>query len=848
MKRLLSLLLIALVGVRYAYGQITGQVLDKDSLPVSMATLSYKGHHITVISDAQGKFSIARHEGWSITISAVGMRTKVIKITAETPARMTITMRDDPKNLSEVVIKKKRKRVRYSRKDNPAVELMRRVIAAKKRTDLENHDFYQYDKYQKMTLALDDIKPEDLESEKMKKKPWLLDQIEISNYNQKLVLPISVDETVTQYVYRKNPKDEKSIITGQQTSGVNQILQTGDILNTTLKEVFQDINIYDDHVRLLQYPFPSPIGNTAISFYRFYIDDTLYVDKDKCYHLEFIPNNQQDFGFRGELYVLADSSLHVKRCVMTMPHKSDVNYVDEIHIDQEYTQLDNGEWVLSKDDMWAEIKLANFFKKLLVVRNTRLTDYAFDPLPKRLFRGKAKITHEADARMRDKDFWNKYRSVEMTKSESSMNTFVNRMKESKNFKWVLVGYQAILENYIETGDEKHPSKWDWGPLNASISHNYVDGTRLRLSGRTTGALSKHLFFSGFGAYGTSSKKPYYRTEFTYAFNKKENSSFEFPQRNISFESTYDVMSMADRYLLHDKDNVFANIKSQSVKDLYFYNRQKLSYIYETEWGLSFNTSLKWESNQQAGQLRFIQLADSTGRPKFRTTQWQVGFRICPGQTFINTKQRRWPINLDSPEFTIDHIMGLKHFMGGQYTSNQTNLGLYKRQWLGSWGYIDAHINLSAQWNQVPYPLLMMPPTNISYISDEETFSMLRNQEFLIDRMAFWSVAWDLNGKLLNRIPLIHKLKWREIITFKGFFGKLTDHNNPFLEQNKDSKVLFAFPSDTYIIDSSRPYMELSAGVHNILKLFGVEWVHRMNYNDHAHTRKNGVRFGIWLSF
>ena len=411
MKRLLSLLLIALVGVCYAYGQITGQVLDKDSLPVSMATLSYKGHHITVISDAQGKFSIARHEGWSITISAVGMRTKVIKITAETPARMTITMRDDPKNLSEVVIKKKRKRVRYSRKDNPAVELMRRVIAAKKRTDLENHDFYQYDKYQKMTLALDDIKPEDLESEKMKKKPWLLDQIEISNYNQKLVLPISVDETVTQYVYRKNPKDEKSIITGQQTSGVNQILQTGDILNTTLKEVFQDINIYDDHVRLLQYPFPSPIGNTAISFYRFYIDDTLYVDKDKCYHLEFIPNNQQDFGFRGELYVLADSSLHVKRCVMTMPHKSDVNYVDEIHIDQEYTQLDNGEWVLSKDDMWAEIKLANFFKKLLVVRNTRLTDYAFDPLPKRLFRGKAKITHEADARMRDKDFWNKYRSV-----------------------------------------------------------------------------------------------------------------------------------------------------------------------------------------------------------------------------------------------------------------------------------------------------------------------------------------------------------------------------------------------------------------------------------------------------
>ena len=124
--------------------------------------------------------------------------------------------------------------------------------------------------------------------------------------------------------YRKNPKTEREIVMGQKTEGINKVIQTGEILNTLLKDIFTDVDIYDDYVRLLQYPFTSPIGKTAISFYRYYIQDTVYVDRDLCYHINFIPNNQQDFGFRGDLYVLADSTLHVKKCTMTIPARSDV--------------------------------------------------------------------------------------------------------------------------------------------------------------------------------------------------------------------------------------------------------------------------------------------------------------------------------------------------------------------------------------------------------------------------------------------------------------------------------------------------------------------------------------------
>ena len=235
---------------------------------------------------------------------------------------------------------------------------------------------------------MNDLQPKDLETGMFKKSSWLLDQIETSPYNNKLILPLSVDETVTQHVYRKNPKTEREIVMGQKTEGINKVIQTGEIINTLLKDIFTDVDIYDDYVRLLQYPFTSPIGKTAISFYRYYIQDTVYVDRDLCYHINFIPNNQQDFGFRGDLYVLADSTLHVKKCTMTIPARSDVNFVENMKIEQEYTRLPDGDWVLTKDDMFAELKLNKLFNKLLVVRTTRLNDYAFDELPNKLFKRK----------------------------------------------------------------------------------------------------------------------------------------------------------------------------------------------------------------------------------------------------------------------------------------------------------------------------------------------------------------------------------------------------------------------------------------------------------------------------
>lgn len=863
-KRLHIIILLTMLSMAVR-AQISGVITDAvtgDTLLYPSA--SYKGHHIAVSGDALGHYSIARHEGWVLTFSAVGYQSKNITVTAKTPQIVNIKLKPDTKTLAEVVVKQKRGK--YSRKDNPAVELMKRVVAAKKKTDLANHDYYQYNKYQKITLAVNDIQPSDIDSGFFAKKQWLIDQIETSPYNYKLILPVSVDETVTQHIYRKNPKSEKDIIMGQQSSGVNQFLSTGDILNTALKDIFTDIDLYDDQIRLLQFPFTSPIGKNAVAFYRFYIQDTVYVDRDLCYHLEFLPNNQQDFGFRGNLYILADSTLHVKRCELTIPQRSDVNFVENLRITQEYTKLPNGEWVLSHDDMVAEMKVASFLSKALVVRTTRLSDYAFDRLPKQLFKGKAVTRREANANMRDEAFWNQYRTVELTKGESGMDAFIHRIEQLKGFKYIIFGAKALIENFVETGDLNHPSKFDIGPVNTVVTSNFIDRLRFRVSGQTTANLNKHWFFAGYVARGTRSRKNYYKGEITYSFNKKDYLPREFPKRTLSFSSTYDVTAPSDKFVHTDKDNVFTAFKWARVDKMMFYNRQQLQFEYEQEWGMKTTLEMKTEENEAAGRLFFQPLnspVDMAGRinglseseagdyihnGKMRTTEFTLQLQLAPGRTYINTKQRRIPMNLDAPVFTLRHTVGIKGLLGGDYAYNFSEGSIYKRFWMNSWGKIDTRIKAGAQWNKVPYPLLIMPAANLSYIVQDETFNLLNNMEFLNDRYASLDVSWDMNGKILNRIPLLKKLKWREYLGVKCLWGMLTDKNNPTLARNAGDPTLMVFPEGCYVMDSKRPYVELVAGVHNIFKILHVEFVHRCNYTYLPIAHRNGVRMMVRMTF
>ncbi|WP_305382649.1 DUF5686 and carboxypeptidase-like regulatory domain-containing protein [uncultured Bacteroides sp.] len=832
--------------------QIKGVITDSlTNEPLMYITVQYEGKGVGGISNANGEYQVENRKGWDeLTFSAIGYITKKVKLKPGTRT-LNVKLQPDDILLSEVVVKPKKEK--YSRKNNPAVEFMKKVIENKKALKLEENDYYQYQKYEKMKMSLNDVTPDKMEKGIYKKFSFFKDQVEVSPKTSKMILPISIKETASKTIFRKNPKSEKTIIEGMNSTGIEEFFNTGDMLGTILTDVFSDINIYDDDIRLLQRRFVSPIGRGAISFYKYYLMDTLMVDKQECVHLTFVPQNPQDFGFTGHLYVVKDSTYAVKKCTMNLPKKTGVNFVENLDIVQQFEQLPDSNWVLTDDDMTVELHFVKGIQGLEVQRTTKYSDYQFAEIEPRLFRLKGNVIKEANMLAKSDEYWAKVRQVPLTKKESTMDVFMNRIEQIPGFKYVIFGAKALIENFVETGSKNHPSKFDFGPINTMITSNYVNGTRFRLSGMTTGNLDPHWSLSGYGAYGTKDKKWFYSGQVAYSFNKREYVLWEFPKHYVAFKYTYDVMSPMDKYLATDKDNLFVGWKWTTVDQMSYMRDATLTYELETNTGFSVQAMARHRNDQPAGQLQYWKNngeilgqwdEKNTLVHDITTTELGVTLRYAPGETFVNTKQRRVPVSLDAPTFTLSHTAGFKGVLGGEYDFNLTEASIRKRFWLGSWGKLDVTARAGAQWNTVPFPLLNLPMANLSYITqNNESFNLINNMEFLNDRYASLNLSYDMNGKLFNRLPLIKKLKWREMFRIRGLWGTLTDKNNP---------DLFLFPMrdgvPTSHVMSKTPYVEASVGIYNIFKLLHIEYVRRLTYTDIPGVKKGGIRFMILMIF
>ncbi len=838
--------------------QIKGVITDSlTNEPLMYITVQYEGKGVGGISNANGEYQVENRKGWDeLTFSAIGYITKKVKLKPGTRT-LNVKLQPDDILLSEVVVKPKKEK--YSRKNNPAVEFMKKVIENKKALKLEENDYYQYQKYEKMKMSLNDVTPDKMEKGIYKKFSFFKDQVEVSPKTSKMILPISIKETASKTIFRKNPKSEKTIIEGMNSTGIEEFFNTGDMLGTILTDVFSDINIYDDDIRLLQRRFVSPIGRGAISFYKYYLMDTLTIDKQECVHLTFVPQNPQDFGFTGHLYVVKDSTYAVKKCTMNLPKKTGVNFVENLDVVQQFEQLPDGNWVLTDDDMTVELHFVKGIQGLEVQRTTKYSDYQFAEIEPRLFRLKGNVIKEANMLAKSDEYWAKVRQVPLTKKESTMDVFMNRIEQIPGFKYVIFGAKALIENFVETGSKNHPSKFDFGPINTMITSNYVNGTRFRLSGMTTGNLDPHWSLSGYGAYGTKDKKWFYSGQVAYSFNKREYVLWEFPKHYVAFKYTYDVMSPMDKYLATDKDNLFVGWKWTTVDQMSYMRDATLTYELETNTGFSVQAMARHRNDQPAGQLQYWKNngeilgqwdEKNTLVHDITTTELGVTLRYAPGETFVNTKQRRVPVSLDAPTFTLSHTAGFKGVLGGEYDFNLTEASIRKRFWLGSWGKLDVTARAGAQWNTVPFPLLTLPMANLSYITqNNESFNLINNMEFLNDRYASLNLSYDMNGKLFNRLPLIKKLKWREMFRIRGLWGTLTDKNNPYKSNNPD---LFLFPMrdgvPTSHVMSKTPYVEASVGIYNIFKLLHIEYVRRLTYTDIPGVKKGGIRFMILMIF
>ncbi len=746
------------------------------------------------------------------------------------------------RDLKEVIVTKKHQK--YSKKNNPAVDLMQRIRKDKESHNPEREPYYSFDKYDKMVLAFNEFDVDlTMPSGKWKNKVrFFSNYVDTAAWTGKRILDLSLKEKYSVVLSGEKRGKRKEIITGLRSNGLDEGFNQ-DNIRYVLEDVFREIDVYDNDITLMQNRFVSPLSSIGADYYKYEITDTVVVGGEDCVELSFYPHNPESFSFNGKLFIpVADSVKYVKRVSMRIPKAINLNYIEGLYISQNFTRDSLGNTHKTLDDISVEFKILPNIPKLFTSRQTRYDNFSYDSMPLYdEYEGMSgEVIIKEGAEKRSAEYWETVRMLPLSSAQSKIGDMMSRFRSVPLFYWAEKVLNVLVNGYITTGN---PSKFDIGPMNTTLSYNTVEGMRFRVGGITTPALSRRWFGRGYVAYGLRDRKLKYKGEVEYSFIDKKYSSREFPLNSIRATYQYDTDQLGQHYLFTNSDNVFLSLKRKS-SDLVTYRRlAQLEYNLELKNNLSFGVELRHEVQEATPWVPFI---TGTGIEvnKFTQAVGKIRIRYAPGEKFVQGMTTRMPINMDAPVIMLTHEFGPKGFLGSDFTLNKTELSAQKRIWFSSFGYSDIVLKGGIIWSKVEFPALLWQNANLSYTIQPESYSLLNPMEFAMDKYMSLDFTYFMNGLIFNRIPLVKKLKLREVFTFKGFMGSLSDKNNPYLNNE-----LFRFPTDSYTMPIGRkPYMEIGAGIDNIFSILRVDYVWRLTYRDNPGIDKSGLRISLHFSF
>ena len=833
-------LMVLLAGVLSATGQqavtqITGLVRDSLSREaVPYATVTLIGTDEGTIANDKGGFTINSRAAFSkLRVTAMGYTPREVPVKAGQGSVVLVDLVPSGVELNEVVVRKGKEK--YSKKNNPAVEMIKKLRQRRDDNDPRRFPNYGYTQYERMMMGfgnLDDVikKPEE--------QAWVEQYADTSLLTGRRVLPVSIKETVARDWYSNDGR--KQLILGTKSAGIDEHIDQENI-KKVLDDFMGEVDIFQNDVTLLTNRFVSPLSRIAVDFYKFYLNDTVMVGSERCAVLSFVPFTPQTFGFLGRLYVsLEDTTMFIKRVAMGVPHDINLNYVEQMSIVQDYERAPNGSRLKVRDNVEVSMKLLSNLPEVFARRETVYRDHNFERPEGGVFNFKSEQQIENSAAYMPDEFWQEYRPAEVRTTTATMQGLMKRLRGSKLFYWAEQVVVVLVNGYIPTAKV---SKFDLGPLNTLISGNSLEGLRLRMGGMTTVNLSRHWFARGYLAYGTRDEKFKYMGSLEYSFTPKKAMDQEFPIHSLRLTHRYDVDKLAQHYLYTNQDNVFLTLKRHKDVRMQYLRTTRLEYRHE--WYNHFSITLGLEHNiHEATQYVPFMYCDNTTRNRYTQAGFTLQLRFAPGETFYQARSYRIPINMDAPIITLNQTYMPKGFMGSLHEVNKTELGLQKRFWFSAFGYADVIIKGEKVWSQVAYPDLLMPNVNLSYTIQPESYALMKPMEFINDQALSWDLTYWGNGVLMNRLPLIKRLRLREVLTLRGIWGSLSDKNNP-----AQSSDVFLFPADALCQPmGDKPYMEAGVGIDNILTILRVDYVWRLTYRDHAGTDRRGVRIQLHFNF
>ncbi len=840
--RIIALILIivtgflpASAGESYFVRGIVRDSISNEPIPYASVVTQETGRG--GVADESGIFEITIPvETKALQISCVGYDKYILPIKRNRLNTYAVYLQPSTTQLQEVVVRKGK----YSKKNNPAVDFMRMLKERAPLTDPLRNDFYSYDKYERITMGMNDFKPEE-KNALIRKFPFLVNHVDTSEVSGKPYLSLIVKEKLSEINHRREPEAYREIITAQRADGVDEIIDPTS-MRALFEDVLREIDLYQNDITLLQNKFVSPLSRIAADFYKFYLTDTVSIDDERCIVLSFYPHNHAAFGFMGHVYVPeGDSTMFIRRVEMHTPRDINLNFIDNLYITQNYERAPDGSRLKTADILTIELSIVGKHTGMYLQRTTNYANHSFNEIADSTFHGDGNVVEVEGASTRDEQFWDNARLSEISYGERNVGTLMEHLRQVPLYYWGEKALKILFSGYIMTGN---PSKFDIGPVNSMLSFNQTEDVRFRFGGMTTAALSPRWFARAYGAYGLKDHRWKYKAELEYTFLDKEQHAYEFPMQSIRLTSMYDIDRPGQNYLFTSADNIVLSLRRASDDRSLYRRLNKLEFTYENRWNFTIGVALSNIWREAAPSMPFI---DGHGNhiKNFTENTVELLLRYAPGEKFMQTRSYRFPINLDAPAITLRHIFAPKGVFGTKYAVNTTEIDIQKRWWFSAFGYLDMYIGGGHVWSSSSFLDLLIPNANLSYIIQPRSFALMNPMEFINSSYASIDLTYWANGALFNYIPYLKKLKLREVFCFRGIWGNLSDRNNPALHPE-----LLQFPAGTGMVKMDKgPYMEASVGIENIFKVLRIDYVWRLNYLDVPYAiDRHGLRLAIHVTF
>ncbi len=843
----LMLLLSALVSTGYTQNAIVkGVITDArsgETLP--FVSIQIAGTTFGDISDDEGNYAISiGPEHKKLIFTYVGYQTQEIEVQPGKNQVINIQLNVDVTLLNEVIVKSK---ARYRNRENPAVQLVRKVIEHKEENEAANNDYVEYEQYEKISFSMSNLSDKFKDRNIFKNYQFLFVEQDSTDIGGKNMLPAYMHEKISDVYFRKSPHVTKHWIKAEKKAEFDPKFVDNEGLSSYFNRLYEDVNIYQNDISIATNLLLSPIAGTAPTFYKFYIRDTIKTAQPWLIELGFVPRNKADLLFQGSLFVTLDGKYAVQYAYLTVHKDININFMRNLEATIEFRKSEDGRYYPARTKLGMEFSLGKKGGGLYGQRVVNLKDYKINiSRPDSIYRGLYEELLPIARNHTNEDYWQQARHEPLEENELSIYKNIDTLQTIPSFRRTMSIATLFLAGY---------QTFSWGeigPVNTFYSFNPIEGLRLRFGGRTTTDLSKRFYMESYAAYGFRDEKWKYFVSGTFSLNNK--SVYNFPLHYIRLSYQKDTKIPGQELQFVQEDNFLLSFKRGNNMRWLYNDIYKAEYVREFPNNFSFKIGGTNWTQRPTGVLEYNEVTANGNEIKplsdITTTEVNFELRYAPKEQFYQGKLYRTPIINRHPIYTLRYNAGLKGAFGGEYTYHNVSGSISKRFYLSQLGFADVVGEGGYIFgNNIPFPLLNIHRANQTYAYQLNSYNMMNFLEFVSDHYAALNVQYYMNGFLFNKIPLFKKLKWREVFSYKMVFGGLRDENNPAFKQ--DGAMLFPVDNNgdpiSYTLNN-KPYAEASVGIANIFKLLRVDLVKRLNYLDNPNVAEWGVRARFRLDF